>query len=156
MSRIQGGDNCPKCLGTGVNRKGEICGYHLLAKFIRTQKAQLDQKDEESQKLRDLLGKADFKRCDNELHERDSSYGEDQKERCSDRRDGFKCPSCQWNEGVKEALGLKISHSPTQETRIKKAENILAAMRVRVGGQWVALDTLLESYEKEYGTVKHG
>lgn len=42
-------------------------------------------------------------------------------------------------------------------TRVRRAENILAAMKVRVRREtWPALDMLLDAHEKEYGEVKHG
>jgi hypothetical protein len=87
-----------------------VCKYHRcnperLARFICQQKEQLDQKDKEIQRLVGLLARADFKSCENEPHERDSSYGEDQKERCAHRQDGFRCPSCQWNEDVEVVRG---------------------------------------------------
>lgn len=41
------GDNCPKCCGRGVDRRGRVCGYHkprpdLMAKFIVRQKEEID------------------------------------------------------------------------------------------------------------------
>lgn len=64
-------------------------------------------------RLRTLLAEADFKRCVNEPHERDSTYDDDQKPRCAHRRDGFRCRSCQWNADAKAAQDVKPTH-PTE------------------------------------------
>lgn len=44
----------------------------------------------------------------------------------------------------------------TREEQLKRAENILAGLRVRLRDSWPVITLLLDAYEAKYGETRHG